>query len=175
MNALTIETTTTTMAVAPATTRSRPAARGRRGLLGKGLKLLGVGLFASAVAIGSLATTATPAAAMGSTAAPDIYGCFTWGGNVAYSRQDVNLVRYEASTGKWVVARTAKTTAAGCVRFNDLAVGRYFALRAFTAFGYPTCSYYESYTGYIYTQYANDYLFRLGTTYVNGPFASAVC
>lgn len=174
MNALAIDDTTTD-AVAPTPTRSFLAARLRRGLGRSGAKLVGVSLIASVLAVGSLAATPAPAAALGSTAKPDIYGCFTWGGNVAYSQQSVNLVRYDGSTGKWVVTRTATTTARGCVRFNDLTVGRYFALRAYTAFGYPNCYYYESYSGYIYAQYANDYLFRVGTTYVNGPYHLTVC
>ncbi len=175
MNALPTDDNTTANAVAPTATRSRLVGRLGRGLVHRGAKLFGVGLFAAVLGLGSLAATPAPAAAAGSTAAPDIYGCFTWGGGVAYSGRDVWLRRYNGSTGQWDFARKATTNSSGCVRFNDLAVGRYFRLYAYTAFGFPNCYHYEGYSGYIYTQYANDYLFRVGTTYADGPYALKVC
>lgn len=56
------------------------------------------------------------------------------------------------------------------VRWNDLAVGRYFKIVAYTVYCSPNRYYYYGETAYIYTQYANDQLFRMGTTRADGPY-----
>ena len=139
-----------------------------------------------AVVVAGLAVAAavplTPAHAAGDTTRPDIYGCFTWGdvwvdaaGTVvrgAYAGQPVWLEYWKVDTygrGSWVSTRNANTNSSGCIRFNDISPGHYYHLYAQKVYsGYPVCSYYAGQSGYVWST-TSDALYRMGTTYVDGP------
>ena len=135
-------------------------------------------LGALALTVGALtaggAAAAPHASAAGDTSKPDIYGCFIWGGGVAYAGQPVYLQWWDASTNKWVSSRSGTTNSSGCIRFNDISVGRYYHLEAYKFYGSPLWYYYIGDTGYVRTA-SGDSLYKVSTptnpTYVYGPYS----
>ena len=112
----------------------------------------------------------SPAHAAGDTTRPDIYGCFTWGGGVAYAGQPTFLEWFNFSTNKWVVSRSANPNSAGCVRYNDISPGLYYRLEGYRNYTYPLCRYYDGVSPFVLTA-RGDSLYRVGTNYVSGPYS----
>jgi hypothetical protein len=132
------------------------------------------GALATAVAVlGMLLTVALPApaaSAAGSTTRPDVSACFVWGGTT-YANQPAHLQVWNGSA--WATMRTANTNSSGCIRFDDVAAGRYYTITGYRFFGFPNCYYYYGQAPYVLTA-ANDTLHRLSTpgapTRVHGPY-----
>ncbi len=124
---------------------------------------------ATALAGTALLTAAAPAHAAGDTTRPDMYGCFTWGANVPYAGQPAKLQYWKASTREWVTTRTATTNSSGCIRFNDISPGYYYRLDGYRVWGYPLYYFYDGASGYVLST-SGDALYRMGTTYVSGPY-----
>lgn len=122
-------------------------------------------LLASVIAGAGLVPFAAPVAAAGSTTQPDIFGCFKWSNGTTYT-YTVYLDRWNATYSRWDTARTGTANSSGCVRFNDLAVGYYFRLRAYYQLG-SSCLVYNSYYG-IWTGTGIYYFGPTVTDYV-GP------
>jgi hypothetical protein len=144
---------------APAAAPARRGSRRRVSAMTAVLVLL-VGVVAASDAF------VNKAAAAGLTTKPDIYGCFVWGWGVPYANQPVHLQAWYPADNAWKVTRSTKTNAAGCVRFNDITVRRYYKLAALTYWP-ELCYGYAGDSGYIYTKNANDYLYRVGTNWAN--------
>lgn len=130
--------------------------------------LLAMVLIALTASFGALSMS-TPAQAAGSTSLPDVYGCFVWSNGYQYKAYPVQLRAWYPATATrqehWGTARTVNTNSYGCVRFNDVATGKYYEL--YTHWGYVgTCTVYYGESNYVRTA-AGDTLYRMGTTTVS--------
>lgn len=133
------------------------------------------GILAGAVL--ALSVSAAPVAAAGSTTQSDLTGCFSWTTGAAYAGYTVYLDRWNATTQSWDAKRTGTSNKSGCVRFDDLPVGYYFRLHAFTTVG-KTCQPYggiyrfDGFSGWVGPTLANDALWNVGRNYV---YTTAQC
>ena len=107
-------------------------------------------------------TAAAPSAsAAGDTTKPDIYGCFQSTTGVAYTGSPVYLEYYSFTSNTWVASRNADTNSSGCIRFNDIAAGRYYLL---VAYKYLTNGWYlYGASGYVKTA-SGDTLYKVSTS-----------
>lgn len=107
------------------------------------------------------AAAAPSASAAGDTARPDIYGCFRSTAGVAYASSPVYLEYYSFTMSTWVPTRKADTSSNGCIRFNDISVGKYYHL---VAYEYLTSGWYlYGASGFVLTA-SGDSLYKVSTS-----------